>query len=70
MSATPSWTGSTGACPTFPEHKAYLEQLTRVLYQGMTGVGDRLALARLMRDFTSHHPRETDIESKSYMRAD
>lgn len=62
------------ACPTFPEHKAehdaYLEQLTRVLYQGTTGVDDRLALARLMRDFTSHHLRETDIESKSYMRAD
>ena len=59
-------------CPTLAEHKAehdaYLEQLTRVLYQGSTGVDDRLALAQLMREFTSHHLRETDLETKPYMR--
>jgi hemerythrin len=59
-------------CPTLEQHKAehdaYLEQLTRVLYQGSTGVDDRLALARLMRDFTQHHLGETDLESKAYMR--
>ena len=59
-------------CPTLHEHKAehdaYLEQLTRVLYQGSTGVDDRLALAQLMRDFTEHHLRETDLESKPYLR--
>ena len=60
------------ACPTLGEHKAehdaFLEQLTRVLYQGSAGVEDRLALAQLMRDFTQHHLRETDLESKAYLR--
>jgi hemerythrin len=59
-------------CPTLREHKAehddYLEQLTRVLYRGSTGDEDRQALAQLMRDFTEHHLRETDLESKAYLR--
>ena len=58
-------------CPTLAAHKAehdaYLEQLTRVLYQGSTGVDDRRALAQLMREFTSHHLRETDLETRRYL---